>query len=508
MEPRGKDLFELTQPRVTRYNADDSTNMFIESASCFYQTRQSLAYSATNLTVRTADRRFSLEGLGWSWDLPNSLLLISNNVSAVVQKAALDTRTNNVRSATNFVHITSQRFQQEGDAARFLDSVLVQDGEDTLRCERLNIQFVKPGGAQKIEAFEKVQVDQGETHIRSGQASYDVKENIIRISEHPTWIVNQREGSADSLIIHRAENALSATGNVYMKLPVTNLVLGVESTNNPATNHFVEIRSQEFDYQTARSNRQATAVYTGSVRVSQADALLRCEQLTANFGASNRISRLLAERDVQMTSERAKLFGREADYDLDQDKLLLIGDPRWQLDETTGKSEFLAFFPKTRAMEASQNVEVVIPGHALGAVFAFPGQTNVMVQTNSPFKITSQSLTRSTNVTRFEKDVLVADARGTIACAILTILAGETNQTQSIVAEQHVVIKQPDLTGFGERAEYDASTGLVRLTGNPELLGPGKKLKADAFVIDRNRNTFSVSPGRYRIELQLSKNPK
>ncbi len=508
MEPRGKDLLELTQPRVTRYNADDSEDMFIESASCFYQTKQGLAYSPTNLTVRTADRRFSIEGVGWNWDLSGSLLTISNQVVAMVQKGVLANATNNLRGGTNFVHITSKRFQQEGDAARFLDSVLVRDGEDTLRCERLNIQFVRPGGAQKIEAFENVQVEQGETRIRSGHASYDVKENIIRVSEHPNWIVNQREGSADSLVIHRLEDKLSANGNVYMRLPVTNLVLGTESTNSPATNRFVEIRSDDFDYQNASSNRQATAVYSGMVRVSQADAFLTCGKLTANFGASNRMSRLLAERDVQLISDKARLFGSEADYDLDNDKLSVKGEPRWQLDEIKGKSDFLVFFPKTRAMEASQNVEVLVPSHSLGSAFALPGLTNEPPKTNSPLKITSQNLTRSTNITVFQKDVLVVDDHGTIASGLLTIVGGETNQAQRIIAERQVVIKQPELTGFGERAEYDSSTGLVRLTGDPELVGPGKKLKADAFVIDRNRSTFSVSPGRYRIQLQPSKNEK
>src|SRR5262249_46036672 len=113
MEPRGKDLLELTQPRVTRYNADDSADMFIESASCFYQTRQGLAYSSTNLVVRTADGRFSIEGVGWNWDLSGSLLTISNNVAAMVQKGALANATNNLRGATNFVHVTAKRFRQE-----------------------------------------------------------------------------------------------------------------------------------------------------------------------------------------------------------------------------------------------------------------------------------------------------------------------------------------------------------------------------------------------------------
>src|SRR5262245_18937465 len=39
MESRGNNLLELTEPRVTRYNPDDTPDMFIESARCFYNTK-------------------------------------------------------------------------------------------------------------------------------------------------------------------------------------------------------------------------------------------------------------------------------------------------------------------------------------------------------------------------------------------------------------------------------------------------------------------------------------
>jgi lipopolysaccharide export system protein LptA len=508
VEPRGNNLLELTEPRVTRYNPDDTPDMFMESSKCFYQSKGGTAYSSTNLVVRTADGRFSIEGVGWRWDLSGSVLTISNQVVALVKKAALSGATNSL--GTNTIRITSKRFQQDGDAASFFDTVLVRDGDDTVRSERLDIQFVKPGGAQKIEAIQNVEIKQGETLIRSGRAFYDLKENIIRISEHPSWVASQREGSADLLVLHRAEDTLSATGHVYMKLPLTNLVLSSEnpSLNSPGTNRFVEIRSERFDYQNARSNHVASALYSGMVRALQGDATLSCEQLTADFGLSNRLSRLHAERQVEMVSEKSRVFGREADYDLDHDKLVVQGEPRWEVDQMKGRSESLVFFPKSKEMLASRHVEVVLSGHSLGGFFALPGQTNLPAQTNSPLTVTAESLKRSTNISVFEKDVLVADARGTISCVLLTVYSGPTNQTERIIADQHVIIKQPNMVAYGDRAEYDQSTGLVHLTGNPELIGPGKHLRADEFIIDRNRNTFSVSPGKFRIQLQLSKGGK
>src|SRR5206468_2042163 len=154
----------------------------------------------------------------------------------------------------------------------------------------------------------------------------------IRISEHPSWVASQREGSADLLVLHRAEDSLSATGHVYMKLPLTNLVLATDSpaTNSPGMNRFVEIRSERFNYQNARSNQLASALYDGTVRALLGDATLSCEQLTADFGLSNRLSRLHAEREVEMVAEKSRVFGRDADYDLDHDKLIVQGDPRWE----------------------------------------------------------------------------------------------------------------------------------------------------------------------------------
>jgi len=124
MESRGNNLLELTEPRVTRYNPDDTPDMFIESARCFYQTKAGTAYSPANLAVRTADSRFSIEGTGWHWDLSGSLLTISNEVTALVQKAVLTSSEPGAPGsaaprAQTAVRITSARFQQEGDAASF-----------------------------------------------------------------------------------------------------------------------------------------------------------------------------------------------------------------------------------------------------------------------------------------------------------------------------------------------------------------------------------------------------
>jgi lipopolysaccharide export system protein LptA len=87
---------------------------------------------------------------------------------------------------------------------------------------------------------------------------------------------------------------------------------------------------------------------------------------------------------------------------------------------------------------------------------------------------------------------------------MVTIVSAGTNQVQRVIAEGGVHIQQPDMVATGERAEYDVSTGLVHLTGSPLLVSEGRSLRAEAFIIDRNKNTFSVSPGKFRIQMPMN----
>ena len=211
-EPRGDNVYELTQPRVTSFNADDSPEMYIEAPRCFYHLRQNSAYSDSGLSVRTADGRFAIQGVGWNWNPESAVLVISNDVVAFVQKSALATNLSGKIGGTNTpVRISSKRFLQAGEKASFEGDVVVQDGPDRLSCSRLEIVFVKPEGLQTIEAVGNVELVQKTATVQSGRAIYDLKKNEVRITEEPRWNSEQREGSAKTLVLNRLENSLVAS---------------------------------------------------------------------------------------------------------------------------------------------------------------------------------------------------------------------------------------------------------------------------------------------------------
>jgi lipopolysaccharide transport protein LptA len=499
-EPRGPNLYELTDPRVTSFNADDSPEMFIEAPRCFYQMRANNAYSDSSLSVRTADGRFSIQGVGWKWEPSAAELTISNQVVALVQKSAL--ATNLVAGGSNApVRITANRLEQLGEKARFIGGVMVQDGNDRLTCDELEIVFEKPDGLRTIEAIGNVELARENATVKSGRAIYDLKENEIRISDAPSWSSEQREGSAKMLILNRNENTLVAEGEVYMRLPLTNVAASASSS---ATNRFLEVWSEKFLFEEARSNRLARARYGGGVKVVHPEASIASSELSVSFNATNRIERIIADQEVVVRSRGSEAYGERAEYDLATEKIALSGMPHWKVEESTGKSELLLFYPRTEELMALRNVEMVVPGRSVGTLFAVNVKTNETFSTNAPMTIRAESFSRGTNVAVFHENVEISDARGKMSCELVTIVSAGTNEVQRIIAEGGVRLEQPGLEATGSRAEYDAATGLVHLTGEPMLVSEGRSLRAEAFIIDRNRNTFSVSPGKFRIEMPMT----
>jgi lipopolysaccharide export system protein LptA len=367
---------------------------------------------------------------------------------------------------------------------------------------------------QKIEAVENVFLAQGETQARSGRAVYDTKENVIRLLEKPSWKSGAREGSSDSLILDRSNNTFAASGSVYMKLPFTNVVGAVSRANQPSgTNCFLQIYSDQFHFTNAGTNGNPShAEYTGQVRARYEQTELHCERLNVFFAANNQVRAIVAEENVVIASENGKAFGEKAAYDVGSDKMTLTGNPHWDMEGKTGSSRLVTFYGKSKEIYALENVEMTMPARSLPALDLFgPGQRAkepASTNGNENIHISAGIFSHGGDISVFHDDVRVRDKRGELRCEMVTITSGSSNQVERIVAEDHVVITQEQMVAKGKKAIYDVPLGKIYLTGNPVVLSDGKSIEAEAFIIDRHRNTFSVKPGEYRIKLNPKTKPR
>ena len=507
----GERIYRITAPRVTMFKADDTLELVIEAPVCLFDQNRNVAYSDSSLSLKTADGKFSIQGLGWIWRPEESRLTISNQVVSFVDKGAVANASTNLlggssTTTNDLVRITSEWFTYLGDSATFHENVVVEDGTDRLTCEQLRIGFQEPGGVQKIEAINQVHVVQRETEVRSGHAVYDLAENLIRITQEPKWRSGAREGSADLLLINRSNETLFAEGQVYMKLPVTNVVEATAENLPRATNTFIEIFSDRFSYADAPdTNTPGRAVYEGQVRAEHPQGEIRCDLLTVLFAAGrNRVEKVIAERHVEVITRGNKAFGELGVYDLSEEKITLTGDPHWAVDDKSGRSDRLVFFPKSDELLALGDVEMTLPSSAQLELFSPPGATNstAVSRTNPPVKIHSRMFSHQKDVAVFNDDVRVIDDRGELRCHLVTVVTGASNQVQRIIAEGDVQIEQPNLFATGDRATYELSDGKVRLTGGPpRITTPERTITAEMFVIDREENTFAAT-GNYRITMK------
>jgi lipopolysaccharide transport protein LptA len=248
------------------------------------------------------------------------------------------------------------------------------------------------------------------------------------------------------------------------------------------------------------------------VRVLHTEANISSRTLTVQFDATNRVQQIRAEEQVRIESGASEAFGDVAEYDMQNEKIVLSGSPHWKVDQTKGRSDVLIFYPKTKEIMALHGVEMTFPGQSVGSVFGVNVRTNQAASissTDEPVVIRSETFSRGTNVAVFHQNVRITDARGGMSSELITVVTGSSNQVQRIIAENRVRIEQEGFVATGSRADYNVATGLVHLTGEPELVSDDKSLKAESFIIDRSKNTFSVSPGKYRIQMQMkSKEPR
>jgi lipopolysaccharide transport protein LptA len=525
-QPLGEELFEITAPRVSSFGADNKLEMIIEAPKCIYDSGSNLAYSDSDLSFKTTDGRFSIQGKGWRWDPASSHLIISNQVVAFVQKAALAATAGVARTTNQPVRVVSENFSYNGGVATFSGNVRVEDSGDTLTCGRLVVDFQNPEGVQKIEAIDRVHLAQGETDVRGGHAVYDVRENIVRLTEKTAWKAGTREGSSDMLLLNRSNNTFFAEGNVYMKLPFTNVVSSnlTSSIESPVTNRFLQVYSGKFQFQNATTNSAPShASYQENVRALYDRTELNCAKLDVFFLTNNQVSRIVADGQVQILRDENKAYAEQAIYDVVTDKVTLTGNPHWtsgEHEEKKGKSDSLVLYGKNREIFAFGNVEMSMPSEGTASLDLMPSRTNTSnlsastqasrvnpSQTNPPaiVRIESDIFSHGGDVSVFQDNVRVNDGQGLLQCQLVTIYTGASNQVQRIVAQKNVQISQGDIHAQGEKATYEMAQGKIYLTGNPTIVSEGRSVEATGFIINRQANTFSVQPGQYRIKFPAKK---
>jgi len=316
----------------------------------------------------------------------------------------------------------------------------------------MTIQLPPTNGPVRQVIAEKnvliVDADQ-DARALADRAEFVESTGILELTGSPLLETEQRLVNGKTLRFDRNTKVFSAGPDAYVRLPFRSVTdLGLVSTSpatgsrrQVATNEFIEVWAQLFEYHTNLLH------FTGNVRVNflkETTGLgkLTCASLTIRY--AEQVQSLLAEQDVEMEQFAATNAGPKVARTVHCERLRAEFNAQ-------GRLETAVFDQKVTAEQEESRKDRAMP----------------VIST-----LTSDMLT--------------------------AFFSPVTNRVDRVVADRDVIVSQEERTARGNQAVYNESSGLLELLGQPSAQMPeGKITQAERLVWDRS-NARLIGRGKFK----------
>jgi len=397
---------EVYNVKVQRFRTNGTVEIIIEAPECFYDEHRKAIDSAGPVQFRTADGRFFLSGVGFLWLQTNSILYISNQVKTVVLPEFIETGlaiapTNTPAQAAKGVTVFSDRFQYARDSGIGIYSGNVHAvGTNVNLNGRSDVmEVLVPVGEHQLQTItmnQKVALDYESVEATGDEAVYTAATGLAKITGSPAWHdTNQKQGRGDELVIDRTNRIFRANGHAWVKMPSqsmgANALLSSATNSAPATNQFVEIFSDYYEFRT--NSAGDSAQFGDHVRMvntanGQTNGTLTSATMLVTLLGTNELQSMVAEKDVVIENDDNKFTGQKAVYTATNGILELTGDPTWHAGDRDGKGEVILVDLSQNKMEVLTNAYMRLPSSQLGPPTAM---TQASGDSSSPRQISTKS---------------------------------------------------------------------------------------------------------------------
>ena len=375
---------QIFDAKVQDFETNGQTKLVIEAPQCIYDRPAQIIDSAGPLHAQTGDGKLMIDGTGFLFLRTNGILFISNRVHTFVQAEFLQSSgsTNALAGKTPKVgdlEIASDRFVfHTNGLATYLGNASVSG--TNLSIKGGSIVIVAPATDKQVKNITvetNVVMDYEKSHVEGQRVDYNAQNGIARVTGHPTWRSEEREGSANELMVDPTNKIFRATGDAYLKFSVlgltnSNFLPGqqIAATNNaPAvTNHFVEISSDFHEFHT-NSAHFGDHVALKETANNQLHGTLDCALLDVAFaGVSNELQSLVAQTNVVIRRlDTNELSAAKAVYTAETGDLELTGNPAWKNGPHQGKGNLITVNAHREEMFVRGDAWMRVPAKELGS---------------------------------------------------------------------------------------------------------------------------------------------
>ncbi len=473
----------LSQMQLETFRETGQRDTIIEAPECTYDTLQRVASSPGQLHVRSGDGRLTVDGEGFLWQQDNSLLTVSNQVRALVQRANTNTPAVEQRAP---LQITSQslEFDATNRHAIFREHVVGTDPEMDFACGTLMVSGSPGGGSYDLITAETDVSINSKVDGRSAgadRAVYTRVDERIELIGHTSWKQGRQEGRADHAVILRTEQSLAADGSVALKLPRESLGLSglfLTETNVPTasedTSALVDLFADHLE------SRPELTVAQGAVRVVDETNRLTCGRLTVQSPAGVPTNTtVVAEQDVVVERGNGRLASAQAVFTKADATAVFTGNPRWSEDQIEGRADRVIVRTDQRETKAEGDVDVKMRFSGQGASLlpSFAGPKGAM-GTNQTGEVFAREFTAREQVATFSGDVHahqtpITGTEPRLRSDTLQVrLAADGRHVERVTAGESVVFEQGTPGVTNGAAEYRRLTAHT-LAVQPSQQDPG-----------------------------------
>lgn len=531
--------------------------LLIDAPECFFDMAQRQASSAGPISLREAGGNYSIQGLGFSWTQATSNLSISNNVRTIISRPAAEQKLDEPAPDSAPIEVWADRFDYDrtSNVGTYRGRVkAVQGDRFQLICDQVKVLLPdEKRDARTIEAQGNVQIEfrsEERTTVLVGErARYQTATSgeTLQLRGAPFWRADDYEGRGQEIDVENldAAPAFTVRGDAQMTMPATTSSQEGFASDSPK----IQLRAGSYTYLASESK----VLFLGGVQAhSNGKWDVESQRLTAFIQPeSQTIQRILAEEQVRVTrsdgDEETQTAGSVIIFTPlgpKRSDIVIEGKARFADRDFSAQGDRIHLRQNNEetTVSAAGNVQVKLlrftaPG---GGILSLAQAPKMASAQKTELLIIANKANLASGKGRFEGDVLVKDAKGTMKSQILDLVFGKTlrsiqklkvsgnvqvrhaegklacrqlvgdfsgssNVLRRLTASGEVEIQNVRGTASGRRAIYFADKGWIELSGDAQLRARiaasqgfrNVRAMADLLLWDQIQNTFQAR-GKFR----------
>lgn len=531
--------------------------LLIDAPECFFDVAQRRASSAGPISLREAGGNYSLQGRGFSWMQSTSNLSISNNIRTIISRPKEGQKPDAPAPDSAPIEVRARRFDynRTSNVGTYRGQVKAAQGSRfQLSCDQLKVLLPdEKREARTIEALGNVQIEfrsEERTTVLVGErARYQTAKSgeTLQLRGDPFWRADNYEGRGAEIDVENldANPAFTVRGDAQMTLPAA-----APSQEDLASEPLkIQLTSSSYTYLASESK----VLFLGGVQARSAGKWdVESQRLTAFVRPEDQtIQRIIAEEQVRVTRSDGDEVTQTAGSVITftplgpkRSDVVIEGEARFDGPDFSARGDRIHLRQKNgeTAVSADGGVQVKLlrffsPG---GGILSLAQSPKGETAQKSEILIRADKARLASGKGRFEGDVLVKDAKGTLTGRTLDIsfgktlrsiqklkvsgnvqirhaegkldcgqligdFAGDSNALRHLTASGAVEIQNIHGAAAGRQAIYFVDKGWIELSGNARLRARiaasqgfrNVRATADLLLWDQIQNTFQAR-GKFR----------